>query len=83
VVEGHFSSFVESFISGVDTSVKIANEIEIYLDDNYPEDDFIQETVEMLACYSPGGGGEVIGVEAIRTRLIELVNYLKHRGELP
>lgn len=80
VVEGQFHTAVENFISGADACMKSANEIEAYLDDNYPEDDFIQEVVEMLACYAPGGGDEVIGEEAVRSRLIELVNYLKSRG---
>ena len=48
------NSLLEKFISGEDTSLKLANQIEVLIDNEFPDDDFLQETVEMLACYRPG-----------------------------
>jgi hypothetical protein len=45
----------QQFVSGADTSIGAANEIEIALDDGFPEDDYVRQTVEMLAMYRPGG----------------------------
>jgi hypothetical protein len=47
---------VQRFVSGMDTSIEATNEIEAALDDCLPHDDFVQQTVEMLAMYRPEGG---------------------------
>lgn len=69
-------SLARTFISGADTSIEAANRLELLLDDSFPDDDHLQETVEMLACYRPEGGSDVIGVEPIRERLIGVSAYL-------
>jgi hypothetical protein len=65
------------FVSGADTTLKFANEIEVELDDAYPDDEFIHETVEMLAMYRPEGGDYLFTAEPIAARLKETVSYLK------
>lgn len=70
-------SLVMTFVSGDDTSIEAANKLELLLDDSYPADDYLQETVEMLACYRPEGGSGVLGVETIRERLIGVSIYLQ------
>ena len=69
-------SLARTFISGGDTSIEAANRLELLLDDSFPDDDYLQETVEMLACYRPEGGSDVIGVEPILERLIGVSAYL-------
>ena len=73
-------SLARAFISGADTSIEAANRLEVLIDDSFPEDDYLQETVEMLACYRPDGGSEVLGVEPIRERLIGVSAYLQDRS---
>ena len=60
---------IDRFISGADTSIELANQIELLLDDNFPEDDFVQETVVMLAMYRPEGGDYLFKTKAIQERL--------------
>ena len=47
---------IQQFISGTDCSMDAANKIEIALDDSFPDDEYMQQTVEMLAMYRPHGG---------------------------
>jgi hypothetical protein len=70
------SQLIGRFVSGLDTSIKAANEIEVALDD-YPGDDFVEETVQMLAMYRPGGGEYLFDMAAIKQRLIKTVEYLQ------
>jgi hypothetical protein len=65
------------FASGADTTLKLANEIEVGLDDAYPDDEFIHETVEMLAMYRPEGGDYLFTAEPIAARLTETIGYLR------
>lgn len=65
------------FVSGADTTLELANEIEVGLDDTFPDDEFIHETVEMLAMYRPEGGDYLFKAEPIAARLKETVIYLK------
>lgn len=62
-------NLIANFISGHDISLRSANEIEAWIDDEFPDDDYMQETVEMLACYRPGGGDWVLNEAAIKNRL--------------
>lgn len=73
-------SLLEAFISGEDTSLKLANQLEVLIDDEFPDDDYLQETVEMLACYRPEGGASVLGIEPIRHRLVGVKEYLAIHG---
>ena len=60
---------VNRFISGEDCSIAVANEIEVEIDDAFPEDEFMQDTVLMLASYRPGGGEYLYDEETIKDRL--------------
>jgi len=69
---------IEQSLAGAEISLESASAVELGLDDAFPTDDFIQETVEMLAMYRSGGGDFLFDEAAIRQRLIETLNYLKH-----
>lgn len=71
------NQLIERFISGADTSLEAANAIEVSLDDAFPGDDYVQQTVEMLAMYRPEGGEFLFDTVAIAQRLAETVEYLK------
>lgn len=71
---------IDGFIDGTDTSLKSANEIEAWIDDEFPNDDYMQETMEMLACYRPGGGDWMLDEVVIQKRLREALIYIKDRG---
>lgn len=68
---------IQRFISGADTSIEVANEIEVALDDSFPDDDYVQQTVEMLAMYRPEGGEFLFDTAAIRQPLIEMMKHLR------
>jgi len=68
---------IERFVSGMDTSIGTANDIEAALDDGFPDDDYVQQTVEMLAMYRPEGGEFLFDTAAIKQRLIETTGYLQ------
>ena len=68
---------IERFVSGMDTSIETANDIEVALDDGFPDDDYVQQTVEMLAMYRHGGGEFLFDAAAIKQRLIETTGYLQ------
>ena len=70
------NTLLDNFIDGIDTSIDLANRIEVLLDDTYPDDDFIQETVEILACYRPEGGDFLFDTNQVRKRLVETKEYL-------
>lgn len=69
-------SLIDAFISGTDISIKAADQLEVLLDYAFPNDDYLQETVEMLACYPPEGGQGVLGPELIRDRLSSVSGHL-------
>jgi len=71
------SQLIERFVSGADTSIEAANEIEMALDVGFPEDDYIQRTVEMLAMYRPEGGEFLFDTPAIKLRLIDTMEHLR------
>lgn len=57
------------FISGEDVSIASANAIEVALDEAFPNDELMQDTVLMLASYRPGGGDYLYGEEVVRHQL--------------
>ncbi len=65
------------FIAGNDTSIEAANRIELALDDYFPEDDYVQATVEMLAMFRPEGGAFLFDRDAINQRLGDTLQYLR------
>jgi len=78
-VNENLKILIENFVSGIDTSIESANAIEVSLDDQFPSDDYLQQTVEMLAMYRPEGGDFLFDTPAIRKRLVETASYLELR----
>ncbi|MFQ6308778.1 hypothetical protein [Lysobacter capsici] len=76
MINTELMALIESFIQGSDTSLEAANRIEIILDDNFPDDDFVQEVVVALACYRPAGPPETLDEKAIQHFLIRVKRYL-------
>ena len=76
-VQATLSEMIQRFVSGAETSITHANAIEVVIDDNFPNDLFLQQTVEMLAMYRPGGGEFLFDTPQIRQRLIETAEYLR------
>ena len=68
---------IQAFVSGTDCSIDAANEIEVALDDGFPDDDYVQQTVEMLAMYRPEGGQFLLDTIAMTRRLIETIEHLR------
>jgi len=68
---------IEQFISGADASVEAASRIEVALDDEFPNDAHVQQTVEMLAMYRPEGGDFLFRAPEIAQRLSETLEYFK------
>ncbi|BBB97592.1 MULTISPECIES: hypothetical protein [Bradyrhizobium] len=75
--DAEIERLVQRFVSGADTSISAANKIEVALDDGFPDDDYVQETVEMLAMYRPEGGEFLLDTATIRDRLIETMKRLR------
>lgn len=67
---------IDTFVSGADMSIMFANEIGVALDDKFPDDDYLQETVILLALYRPGGGEFLYDFDEIKARLLRTRQYL-------
>lgn len=67
---------LDRFISREDISISFANEIEVAIDDEFPEDDYMQDTVVILASYQPGGGDYLYDVEAVIKKLVKVKERL-------
>lgn len=63
---------IDIFISNDDVSIGLANRIEAAIGDIYPEDEFVQDTIGMLASYRPGGGEYLYDESEISERLYKL-----------
>lgn len=63
---------LETFISGRDRSLALANRIEVELDIAWPGNDDVQKVVEMLAAYRPGGGDFLFDEEQMTLALQQL-----------
>jgi hypothetical protein len=68
---------IERFIDGSDTSQASAGLIESGLDDAFPDNDRIAETVLMLASYRPGGGASLHDEAAVRAELVQVLARLR------
>ena len=77
IMISHIEQLASRFVSRTDTSIESANEIEVALDDAFPDDDYVQQTVEMLAMYRPEGGEFLFDRAAIARRLIETLEHLQ------
>jgi hypothetical protein len=71
---------IDKFISGTDCSLQAANEIESKLDNVFPDDDYIQEVVVMLASYRPGGGEYLYDEKQLIEKLINVKERIKTRN---
>jgi copper homeostasis protein CutC len=71
------SRLVQQFVEGANTSTDAANRIELALDVGFPDDQHVQQTVEMLAMYRPGGGEFLFDTTEIQKRLAETMLYLE------
>lgn len=70
---------LETFISGQDRSLTMANRLEVALDEAWPIDDGVQKVVEMLAAYRPCGGEFLFNEEQLTCALQQLrPRLLKH-----
>jgi hypothetical protein len=68
---------VQRFIDGTDMSQESAGLIEVGLDDAFPDNDRIGETVLMLASYRPGGGPSLVDETQMRAELAKVVARLR------
>ena len=64
---------IQHFIDGSDVSQACAGLIEVGLDDAFPDNDRIAETVLMLASYRPGGGEFLVGEPEMRAELVKIL----------
>lgn len=67
---------IQAFVDGEDISLAAANDIEVALDDAYPDDERIQDVVLMLASYRPGGGDCLHAEPEMRAVLAKLLSRL-------
>jgi hypothetical protein len=47
---------IDRFVLGLDQSTNFAKDLEQILGDAYPDEEVVQDLVDALAQYSPGGG---------------------------
>lgn len=64
------------FVDGDDTSLAAANRLEVLLSDLFPRDVVVNERVDDLVQYRPGGGEFLVDAEEMRARLDRLCSYL-------
>lgn len=69
-------AMLDEFIAAESPSILLANEIEVALDDDYPDNEHVQDLVGMLAMYRPEGGEFLYDAEAMRAKLLRARNYL-------
>lgn len=69
-------AMLEEFIAADRPSILLANEIEVALDDAYPDNDYVQGLVTMLAMYRPEGGEYLYNAETVRAKLMRAKDYL-------
>ena len=62
-LEAAFAQFVES------RTLEAAQRLEVMLDEKYPDDPLVQECVEILAAYRPGGGDLLFDEQQIEPHL--------------
>ncbi len=70
------ATLVTKFIDGEDVSIASANAIEVALDEAFPDDELMQDTVLVLASYRPGGGDYLYGEHEVRRQLKKALKRL-------
>ena len=63
---------IDTFTTLQDISVAHANEIELAIDDEFPDDEYMQDVVEMLASYRPGGGDYLYDEQTVINKLLNV-----------
>lgn len=69
-------TLIKKFTSGEDVSIASANAIEVGIDDAFPNDEEIQDTVLMLASYRPGGGEFLYAEDDIKKQLEKVLRLI-------
>ncbi len=72
---------IDKFVSREDVSLEAANYIECAIDQSFPDDDYVQDIVGVLASYVPGGGEYLYNEEQVIGELIKLKCRLEN-GDL-
>lgn len=67
---------ITQFISKTDISIGLANRIEAALDDEFPDDEYMQDVIDMLASYRPGGGDYLYDEDAMIKKLKNVINRI-------
>jgi len=72
-------ALIDHFTENGDISIESANRIETALHDAFPADEYVQDIVDMLASYRPGGGDFLYDTDhasaKLRTLKIRLNQY--------
>lgn len=63
---------IDKFITKEDVSIAHANAIEVAIDDDFPDDEYMQNVVEMLASYRPGGGDYLYDEQVVINKLLKV-----------
>lgn len=71
---------LEAFISGKRRSVEDAQELEVSIEEAFPDDDAIQDFVTDFASYRPGGGDYLYDEEAMRGKCIQILRLLAQQS---
>ncbi len=70
-------ALIQRFVDGTDVSLAAAQAIEVGLDDAFPDNVRVGETVLMLASYRPGGGDGLHGEAEMQLNLQNLLPRLR------
>ncbi|MBV9131239.1 MAG: hypothetical protein JO020_16760 [Chloroflexi bacterium] len=70
-------NMLERFVRGDDRSIRFANEIEQYLDDNFRGTRLHEELIEPLATYRPGGGEFLVNENELVQQFEYAITQLK------
>lgn len=68
-----FIALIDRFLSGADTSLRAAHEMEAILLENFTEEDWFDDTSLALAQYAPGGGEHLLD----ETELADVLKEVK------
>jgi hypothetical protein len=71
------------FISGKDRSRRLAGELEVAIDREFPEDEDWQDVVHALACYRPAGGEYLYDEHGILPKCRWALSALSHNRAVP
>ncbi len=70
------AAHLDRFLSGEDSGILAANRLESLLDAEFPNDALVQEVIDALAQYRPGGGDLLFDIEDIRHRIVAVRTHI-------